>query len=78
LFLGGWNAPFGILAGIIPGIVWFLLKAAIFLFFFIWLRTTLPRLRYDRLMDFGWKFLLPVATLNLIITAAVIAYTSKG
>ena len=78
LFLGGWNAPFGLLEGIIPGIIWFLAKAALFLFFYIWLRTTLPRFRYDRLMDFGWKFLLPVSTLNLIITAAVIAYTSKG
>ncbi|GAC1405971.1 MAG: NADH-quinone oxidoreductase subunit NuoH [Candidatus Velthaea sp.] len=71
LFLGGWNAPFGL--SVIPGIVWFLLKAGFFLFFYIWLRTTLPRLRYDRLMDFGWKVLLPVATLNLVITAIIVA-----
>jgi NADH-quinone oxidoreductase subunit H len=71
LFLGGWNPLFGL--SVIPGIVWFLAKAGFFLFFYIWLRTTLPRLRYDRLMDFGWKVLLPVATLNLVVTAIVVA-----
>ena len=71
LFFGGWNAPFGLT--IVPGLVWFVLKAALFIFMYIWLRTTLPRLRYDRLMNFGWKFLLPVATLNLMVTAAVVA-----
>jgi len=71
LFLGGWNAPFGLT--VIPGIVWFLCKAGLFLFFYIWLRATLPRFRYDRLMAFGWKVLLPVATLNLMATAAVVA-----
>jgi NADH-quinone oxidoreductase subunit H len=45
----------------------------LFLFFYIWLRSTLPRFRYDRLMDFGWKVLLPVATLNLILTAVAVA-----
>jgi NADH-quinone oxidoreductase subunit H len=48
--------------------------AGLCLFFYIWLRTTLPRLRYDRLMDFGWKVLLPVATLNLVVTAVVISF----
>ena len=72
LFFGGWNAPFGLT--IVPGLVWFVLKAALFIFMYIWLRTTLPRLRYDRLMNFGWKFLLPVATLNLMVTAAVGAF----
>jgi NADH-quinone oxidoreductase subunit H len=72
LFFGGWNAPFGLT--IVPGLVWFVLKAALFIFMYIWLRTTLPRLRYDRLMNFGWKFLLPVATLNLMVTAAVVAF----
>jgi NADH-quinone oxidoreductase subunit H len=71
LFLGGWNAPFGLT--IVPGIVWFVLKVGLFLFVYIWLRATLPRFRYDRLMAFGWKVLLPVATLNLIVTAAVVA-----
>jgi len=73
LFLGGWGAPFGLT--IVPGLIWFVLKAGLFIFMYIWLRTTLPRLRYDRLMNFGWKFLLPVATLNLMVTAAVVAIT---
>jgi len=73
LFLGGWNAPFGLV--MVPGIIWFVLKAGLFIFMYIWLRTTLPRLRYDRLMELGWKVLLPVATLNLIVTAAVVAVT---
>lgn len=72
LFLGGWSAPPGLT--MVPGIVWFLAKAGVFLFFYMWLRGTLPRLRYDRLMAFGWKVLLPVATLNLIVTSAVIAF----
>ncbi len=72
LFLGGWNAPFGLT--FIPGLIWFLLKVAFFLFVYIWLRTTLPRVRYDRLMAFGWKVLLPAATLNLVVTAIVVAY----
>ena len=71
LFLGGWNPLFGL--GVVPGLVWFLLKAALFLFMYIWLRTTLPRFRYDRLMAFGWKVLLPLATLNLVATAAYVA-----
>ncbi len=74
LFLGGWNPLFGL--AIVPGIVWFVLKAALFIFMYIWLRATLPRLRYDRLMNFGWKFLLPLATLNLMVTAAVVALTA--
>jgi NADH-quinone oxidoreductase subunit H len=68
---GGWNAPLGLT--VVPGVVWFVIKVACFMFFYIWLRATLPRLRYDRLMAFGWKVLLPVATLNLIVTAAVVA-----
>lgn len=71
LFLGGWNAPFGLT--MVPGLVWFVLKAGLFLFMYIWLRSTLPRIRYDRLMAFGWKVLFPVATLNLIVTAIVVA-----
>jgi NADH-quinone oxidoreductase subunit H len=67
LFFGGWNAPFGLT--VVPGIVWFVMKVALFMFFYIWLRATLPRLRYDRLMAFGWKVLLPIATLNLVVTA---------
>ncbi|HVS45963.1 MAG TPA: NADH-quinone oxidoreductase subunit NuoH [Verrucomicrobiae bacterium] len=73
LFMGGWNAPFHLT--FVPGVVWFVLKVAAFMFVYIWLRATLPRLRYDRLMAFGWKVLLPVATLNLIVTAIVVAIT---
>ncbi len=71
LFLGGWDAPFGWTW--LPGVVWFLLKVAAFMFFYMWLRASLPRIRYDRLMAFGWKVLLPIATLNLLVTAVVVA-----
>ncbi len=73
LFLGGWNPLFGPADNAWINLIWFVAKAALFLFFYIWLRTTLPRLRYDRLMNFGWKVLLPVATLNLILTAVAVA-----
>jgi NADH-quinone oxidoreductase subunit H len=67
LFFGGWLGPVDTL-----GPLWFLLKLAIVLFIFIWIRTTLPRLRYDQLMALGWKILLPVATLNALLTAAIV------
>lgn len=67
LFLGGWLGPWAPL-----GPVWFLLKVLILIFLFIWLRATLPRLRYDQLMAFGWKILLPVATVNALVTAALV------
>ncbi|HUN29789.1 MAG TPA: complex I subunit 1 family protein, partial [Alphaproteobacteria bacterium] len=73
LFLGGWNAPVGLGSLPIPGIVWFIIKVAAFMFFYMWLRATLPRFRYDRLMAFGWKVLLPIATLNLVVTAIYVA-----
>ena len=63
LFLGGWHGPWDI------PILWFIVKMAAFVFFFIWVRSTMARLRYDQLMSFGWKVLVPVATLNLIVTA---------
>ena len=52
--------------------LWFLIKVLIVIFIFIWIRTTLPRLRYDQLMAFGWKVLLPVATINALVTAALV------
>ncbi|HET9324277.1 MAG TPA: NADH-quinone oxidoreductase subunit NuoH [Gaiellaceae bacterium] len=69
LFLGGWLGP-GDTDSLGP--LWFVIKLGIVLFLFIWLRTTLPRLRYDQLMAFGWKVLLPVATLNAVVTAAIV------
>jgi len=71
LFLGGWHGPW------LPeylGWIWFLVKIGAILFFYIWMRWTLPRLRYDQLMTFGWKVLLPLAALNLIVTAAGVIY----
>jgi NADH-quinone oxidoreductase subunit H len=68
-FLGGWHGP----GPVALGPLWVLVKLAAFLFLFIWVRATLPRLRYDQLMSFGWKVLLPVATLNALVTAIVVA-----
>jgi NADH-quinone oxidoreductase subunit H len=67
LFFGGWIGPWAPL-----GPLWFLLKVVVLIFLFIWLRATLPRLRYDQLMAFGWKVLLPIATLNALVTAALV------
>jgi NADH-quinone oxidoreductase subunit H len=74
LFLGGWLMPFGIHppGWVDPFIV--LGKMLIILTFFIWIRATLPRLRYDQLMSFGWKILLPLATLNLLVTAVIVVH----
>jgi NADH-quinone oxidoreductase subunit H len=68
LFLGGWHAPAPFLDWI-PGLVWFLLKFSAVVFFLIWLRGTLPRIRTDQLMGFGWKVLLPLSLVNIFITA---------
>ena len=70
LFLGGWHGPW--LQTIGP--LWFLAKLFLLLFVFIWMRTTLPRLRYDQLMRFGWKVLLPVATVNAVVTATLVVW----
>ncbi|HEX7078012.1 MAG TPA: NADH-quinone oxidoreductase subunit NuoH [Candidatus Eisenbacteria bacterium] len=66
VFLGAWHGP------VLPGPVWFLIKLVLFLFFYIWLRATFPRLRYDQLMAFGWKVLLPASLVNLAVTAVVV------
>jgi NADH-quinone oxidoreductase subunit H len=69
MFLGGWRGPG-------PGYLdplWMVLKIVAILVFFIWVRATMPRLRYDQLMSFGWKVLLPLATLNLLVTAILVA-----
>jgi NADH-quinone oxidoreductase subunit H len=75
LFLGGWHFPFAHGVDFL-GPIWFVLKLLALLFVFIWLRTTLPRLRYDQLMSFGWKILLPVATVNALVTALVVVWHS--
>ena len=72
MYLGGWLGPF------LPawlGWIYFLAKVFVILFFYVWMRWTLPRYRYDQLMEFGWKWLLPVAVLNLIFTAALVLWT---
>ncbi len=71
MFLGGWLGPGP--AALAP--LWVILKMGLFLFLFIWVRATLPRLRYDQLMSFGWKVLLPLATLNALVTAIVVVAT---
>jgi NADH-quinone oxidoreductase subunit H len=85
LFLGGASSPLGhllpddfggpVLAAIFP-ILWFVVKVLFFLLLYIWVRGTLPRFRYDQLMSFGWKFLLPLAMVNIIVTSLVIALRS--
>ena len=73
MFLGGWLSPVpGFLEGGWLGFGWFLLKMLTVLFFFIWLRGTLPRFRYDQLMHFGWKVLVPVAMAWILVTAALV------
>jgi NADH-quinone oxidoreductase subunit H len=76
LFFGGWHGPlFGppILQALLP-LFWFAAKVFVFLFIYIWVRGTLPRFRYDQLMAFGWKFLLPLALVNLVATAIAVAW----
>jgi NADH-quinone oxidoreductase subunit H len=82
LFLGGWTSPFGdlipppqnILAHALFPIFWFVLKVFAFLFLYVWVRGTLPRFRYDQLMNFGWRWLMPLAILNIVATSVWLAY----
>lgn len=78
LFMGGWLSPFEGVAGLgdvfffVPGIVWLLLKISLFLFVYLWIRATFPRYRYDQLMRLGWKVLIPVTIVWVIVTAAMV------
>jgi NADH-quinone oxidoreductase subunit H len=82
LFFGGWTSPFGHLFPAFGGVVvqallpvfWFVVKVFCFLFLYIWVRGTLPRFRYDQLMGFGWKYLMPLAIANIIVTSLWLAY----
>jgi NADH-quinone oxidoreductase subunit H len=82
LFFGGWTSPFGHLFPDFGGVVvhallpvfWFVVKVFCFLFLYIWVRGTLPRFRYDQLMGFGWKFLMPLAIANIIVTSLFLAF----
>ncbi|MGL5500817.1 MAG: NADH-quinone oxidoreductase subunit H, partial [Plesiomonas shigelloides] len=71
LFFGGWLGP------VLPPIVWFVLKTGFFVMFFILLRASLPRPRYDQVMAFGWKFCLPLTLFNLIVTGVVVLYNAQ-
>ncbi len=73
LFWGGYQGPFGIL----PGVHWLILKILVFIFIFMWMRGTLPRFRYDQLMNFGWKILLPIALANIFVTAVVMVLIGR-
>jgi len=72
LFLGGWLGP-----AFLPPLVWFILKTFVFILLFILLRASLPRPRYDQLMEYGWKILLPVALLNLLVTGGIVLMMDK-
>jgi NADH-quinone oxidoreductase subunit H len=75
LFLGGWHAPFRVLE-VLPSYFWFFAKLAVLIFVFIWVRGTLPRTRVDQVMNFAWKFMLPMA-FACIIAAAVWHYEGR-
>jgi NADH-quinone oxidoreductase subunit H len=68
IFLGGWSGPF------LPPVIWFMIKVFFVMVFYIWLRGTLPRFRYDQLMAFGWKVLFPLAIINTMATAAWVVF----
>jgi NADH-quinone oxidoreductase subunit H len=82
IFLGGWTSPFGdlipmpqnIISRSLLPIFWFVLKVFSFLFLYVWVRGTLPRFRYDQLMNFGWRYLMPLAILNIVATSLWVAY----
>jgi NADH-quinone oxidoreductase subunit H len=83
LFWGGWLRPFPNVAAlafldIVPGVIWFLAKVIVFLYFYLWFRASWPRYRYDQLMKLGWQFLLPLSMANVIVTAVLVVVLKKG
>jgi NADH-quinone oxidoreductase subunit H len=79
MFLGGWNAPFNIAPFTwIPGLVWLLMKICFMLFFFLWLRATFPRYRYDQIMRLGWKVLIPVTLVWIVVMGVAMFLTPWG
>ncbi|MCH7680214.1 NADH-quinone oxidoreductase subunit H, partial [candidate division KSB1 bacterium] len=73
LFLGGWLPPFDIaIFNMIPGPIWFAAKISFLLFCFLWVRASLPRYRYDQIMRLGWKYILPISLVNILITGLII------
>jgi NADH-quinone oxidoreductase subunit H len=72
LFFGGWLGPF------LPPIIWFILKMFVFIIFFVLLRAAVPRPRYDQLMAFGWKVMLPLALLNIVVTGGIVLWIKQG
>ncbi len=77
LFLGGWYSPVSFLAWV-PGPIWFLIKIVAVFFFLLWVRWTYPRFRYDQLMGFSWKYLLPLTLLNIVATGGVMLFLQGG
>jgi NADH-quinone oxidoreductase subunit H len=76
-FLGGWSGPFAVEMPLLS-VLYFTLKVVACLLLMIWVRATLPRMRYDRLMGFGWKVLLPIALANVVVTALLIVLGVPG
>jgi NADH-quinone oxidoreductase subunit H len=70
-FLGGWHGPDFWVLSYVPGWAWFLVKVYAFIFFYFWLRATVPRYRYDQLMALGWKLFIPLALANIVLTAII-------
>ena len=87
LFFGGWNLPFGLLTEAQSGPIWSIIKVLVMagkvffmIFFMMWIRWTIPRFRYDQLMDLAWKSLIPLSLVNLVVTAGILqlVYSFRG